>query len=91
MATKKRLSLIYELENFANTYLGKVTKFQVDGLFRFGVLSNLLEMESTPLVFNGVNGQLTPSILTFGLRTGVLKSEYFIISDFLLTRLKAIE
>ena len=42
MATKKRLSLIYELENFANTYLGKVTKFQVDGLFRFGVLNNLL-------------------------------------------------
>ena len=42
MATKKRLSLIYELQNFANTYLGKVTKFQVDGLFRFGVLSNLL-------------------------------------------------
>ena len=24
MATKKRLSLIYELENFADTYLGKV-------------------------------------------------------------------
>ena len=31
MATKKRLSIIYELENF-----------QVDVLFRFGVLSNLL-------------------------------------------------
>ena len=42
MATKKRLSLIYELRNFANTYLRKVTKFQGDGLFRFGVLSNLL-------------------------------------------------
>ena len=42
MATKKRLSLTYELGNFANTYLGKVSKFQVDGLFRFGVLSNLL-------------------------------------------------
>ena len=42
MATKKHLSLIYELENFVNTYLGKVTKFQGDGLFRFGVLSNLL-------------------------------------------------
>ena len=42
MATKKRLSLIYELENFANIYLRKVTKFQGDGLFRFGVLSNLL-------------------------------------------------
>ena len=42
MATKKCLSPSYELENFANTYLGKVTTFQVDGLFRFGVLSNLL-------------------------------------------------
>ena len=28
MATKKRISLIYEIENFADTYLGKVTKFQ---------------------------------------------------------------
>ena len=35
MATKKRLPLIYELENFANTYLGKFTKFLGDGLFRF--------------------------------------------------------
>ena len=42
MATKKLVSLIYELENFVNTYLGKVTKFQGDGLFRIGVLSNLL-------------------------------------------------
>ena len=42
MATKKGLSLIYVLENFANTHLGKVTKFQVGGLFRFGVLSSLL-------------------------------------------------
>ena len=42
MARKKRLSLIYEVENFAYTYLRKVTKFQGDGLFRFGVLSNLL-------------------------------------------------
>ena len=25
MATKKRLSLIYEIENFADTHLGKVT------------------------------------------------------------------
>ena len=42
MATKKRLSLIYEIQNFADTYLGKVTKFQGNGLFRFGVLSHLL-------------------------------------------------
>ena len=33
MATKKRLSLIYESQNFANTYLGNVTKFQGNGLF----------------------------------------------------------
>ena len=57
MAIKKRLSLIYELENFANTYLGKVTKFQVDGLFRFGVLSNLLawRWKAPPLVLIGLN------------------------------------
>ena len=30
---KKRL--IYAFENFANTYLRKVAKFQGDGLFRF--------------------------------------------------------
>ena len=30
MATRKGLSLIYEIQNFANTYLGKVTKFQYD-------------------------------------------------------------
>ena len=30
------------IPNFANEYLGKVTKFQGYGLFRFGVLSNLL-------------------------------------------------
>ena len=54
MATKKRLSLIYELENFANTYLGKVTKFQVDGLFRFWVLSSLLAWRWKPRM-NRVN------------------------------------
>ena len=37
-----RLSLIYEIQNFANTYLGKVTKFQSNELLRFGVLSHLL-------------------------------------------------
>ena len=42
MATRKRISVIFELENFADTYLEKVTKFQGDGLFRFGVLNNLL-------------------------------------------------
>ena len=35
MATKKRLSLIYELKSFADTYLVNVTKFQADALFRF--------------------------------------------------------
>ena len=42
MATRKRLSLIYEIQSFANTYLGKVNKFQGNGLFRFKVLSHLL-------------------------------------------------
>ena len=42
MATGKRLSLIYEIPNFAIAYLVKVTKFQGYSLFRFGVLSNLL-------------------------------------------------
>ena len=42
MATAKRPSLIHEIENFANTYLGKVTKFQGNGLSRSGVLSHLL-------------------------------------------------
>ena len=36
MATKKRLSLTYEIENFANT------RFQGNGLLCFGVLSHLL-------------------------------------------------
>ena len=50
MAIKKRLSSIFELENFANTYLWKVTKFQGDSLFRFGVLSHLLgwRVKNTP-------------------------------------------
>ena len=42
MATRKRLSLICEIQNFANAYLGKVAKFQGYSLFRFGVLSNSL-------------------------------------------------
>ena len=46
MATAKGLSLICEIRNFANAYLGKVTKFQGYGLFRFGVLS--LEVGNTP-------------------------------------------
>ena len=43
MATNQRpISQICEIPNFANAHLGKVTKFQGYGLFRFGVLSNLL-------------------------------------------------
>ena len=66
MATKKRLSPIYELEKFANAFSGKVTKFQGDGLFRFGVLAKQFtgpnpEVENIPryeynrvkLVFSG--------------------------------------
>ena len=50
MATKKHLSLIYELEDFANTYLGKVTKFQGDGLFPFLSSEQFtgLEVENNP-------------------------------------------
>ena len=54
MATRKGLSLIYELENFANTFLGKGTKFEGDGLFRFGVLSNLLAWGWKPPGMNRV-------------------------------------
>ena len=51
MATTKRLSLIYEIQNFADTYLRKVTKFQGNGLFRVGVLSHLLclRLKTLPL------------------------------------------
>ena len=44
MATRKRLFLIYKIENFANTQFWKVTKFQGASLFRCGVLSHLLGM-----------------------------------------------
>ena len=39
---QQNLSLICEIPNFANAYLGKVTQVQGYGLFRFGVLCNLL-------------------------------------------------
>ena len=56
MATTKRLCLIYEIQNFANTYLGKVTKLQGNGLFRFGVLSHLLGWRwKTPPVLIGLS------------------------------------
>ena len=56
MATTKGLSLICEIPQFANAYLGKVTKFQGYGLFRFGVLSNLLARRwKTPPGMNRVN------------------------------------
>ena len=57
MATKKRLSLICEIPNFANAYLGKATKFQGYSLFRFGVLSNLLawRWKTPPPGMNRVN------------------------------------
>ena len=42
MATTKYLSLICEIPNCADAYLGKVTQCQGYGLFRFGVLCNLL-------------------------------------------------
>ena len=60
MATKKHLSLIYELETFANTYLGKVTKFQVDDLFLFWSSEQFtgLEVENTlPSVLIGLKSE----------------------------------
>ena len=47
MATEKRLSLIYGIENFANTYLEKVTKFQ--GPFWSSQPFTGLDVENTPL------------------------------------------
>ena len=48
MATTKHLSLIYKIQTFADTYLGKVTKFQGNDLFRFGGLSHLLGCRWNP-------------------------------------------
>ena len=42
MATQKRVCLIHELGNFADTWFQRVAKFQGDGLSRFGVLSHLV-------------------------------------------------
>ena len=58
MATKKLLSLIFDIQNFGNSYLGKVTKFQGNSLLHLGVLSHLLGwMWKTPppLVLIGSN------------------------------------
>ena len=41
MAIKKGLSLINEIKNFANAYLGKFIKIQGNGLLRFGARSHL--------------------------------------------------
>ena len=72
MATKKRLSLTYELENFANTYLEKGTKFQGDGLFRFGVLSNLLAWRWKPPSMNRVKRSESFILLALNLVSIVL-------------------
>ena len=69
MAIRKRLSLISEILNFANAYLGKVTKFQGYSLFRFGVLSNLLAWRwktspSPPLVWIGLSYCSKYSLMT---------------------------
>ena len=42
MATQKRVCLIHEFGNFADTWFRKVTKFQGDGLSRVGVLNHLV-------------------------------------------------
>ena len=62
MATTKDLSLICEIPNFADAYLGKGTKFQGYSLFRFGVLSNLLawRWKTPPLGMNRVKIKVLP-------------------------------
>ena len=63
METKKHLSLIYEIENFANTQYGKVIKFQGHGLLCFGALSHVLGWRWK-----------TPSPVLKGLRTDFLEN-----------------
>ena len=55
MATRKRLPPIYKIKKFAYTYLGRVTKFQANGLFLFGVLSHLLGRRCKPPLHPGRN------------------------------------
>ena len=55
MATRKRLPPIYKIKKFANTYLGRVTKFQANALFLFGVLSHLLGRRCKPPLHPGRN------------------------------------
>ena len=55
LETRKSLSLIYEIQNFANTCLEKVSKFQGNGMFHFGILSHLLVGGGTPSM-NRVKG-----------------------------------
>ena len=68
MATKKRLSLIYEIQNFADTYLEKVKEFQGNGFLRFGVLNHLLGWRwkihpPPPSVLIGLRPLLSSSIM----------------------------
>ena len=64
MATKKCLSLIYEIKNYADTYyLGKVTKFPCNFLLRF--------WSSEP--FTGLEVENTPSPVLIWLTKCVLK------------------
>ena len=57
MATRKLLSLTCEIPNFANAYLGKVTKFQGYSLFLFWSSEQFtgLEVENTTPGMNRVN------------------------------------
>ena len=72
MATRKRLSLICEIPNFANACLGKVTKFQGHSLLRFGVLSNLLAWRwKTPPCPSGTNKVIILRSIFFVLYQGM--------------------
>ena len=65
IATEKGLSLIHETENFADTYLAKIIKFQGNGLLFFGVLSHLLGWRwktPSPLVLIGLRANYQAAI-----------------------------
>ena len=54
MATGKGLSMICNFQIFANTNLGKFTKYECSGLGCFGVLRHLLGREWNPPMLIGL-------------------------------------
>ena len=80
MATEKRLFLIYEIENFSDAYLEKVTKFQSIGLLCFGVLSHLLVENIPSPVLLGLNDSSEQTVTMVNKETFLSK---FILSEIL--------